>query len=306
VISLEPELHASRDTLGERATTLLIERERREVLSLYPEIRLLAWGGAMLLATAAGIVLKDNYQRIGPIAVATLIGVIAAACYVWTWRRRTHASIADDSVLLLGALLVSADVAFVESQFHLLGDAWYRHFLIVAVVHGLAAYLYGSRALLSLSVVAVASWLGVEHTAFHTPDPTELSLRALGCVSVVVVWWKLNRRPDFAGTLEHFAAHFLLLSGFVRLFDPETRTAGCVLTIISAAMIMGWGFKTRRESFVLYAFVYAVIAADVLLLSNVRNEALIFLIVLISMIAAVATLLFIHARFGKLSGEETA
>jgi hypothetical protein len=305
VISLEPELHTLRDRLGDRAADLLIARERREVFSLYPEIRLLAGAGAMLLATAAGIILKDNYERIGPVAIALFIALVAAACYVWTWRRRSRASIADDSVLLLGALLVSADVAFIESQFHLLGDAWYRHFLIVAVAHGIGAYLYRSRALLTLSIVAMAAWLGVEQTALHTPDPTELAFRALGCASVVAIWWKLNRHPAFTETLEHFGANFLLLSGFVLLFDPGTRTAGCGLTILFAAMIVVWGFKTRRETFVLYAFVYAVIAADVLLLDNVREEALIFLILLVSMIAAIVTLLFIHARFNALRAEVT-
>jgi len=304
VISLEPELHTLRGTIGDRAADLLIARERREVFSLYPEVRLLAWAGAMLLATAAGIILKDNYERIGPHAIAVLIALVAAACYIWTWRRRSRASIADDSVLLLGALLVSADVAFIESQFHLLGDAWYRHFLIVAVVHGLGAYLYGSRALLTLSIIAGAAWLGIEQGTINTLDTTQFSIRASLCGALLLLWRAVNRRPEFAVTFEHFAANFFLLAAMARTDDGGIEQAiACLATIAVAALVIVWGFRTRREAFVLYGFVYAVIAADVLLLERVKDEAITFLIVLVSMIAAIALLLFIHARFDQLGPE---
>src|SRR6185295_18258839 len=135
MLSLHPELESLRPLLGESVTDTLLAHERREVFSLQPELRILAWGGAMLLATAAGIVLKNNLDRIGPLVLALLMGLAAAACYVWVWWRRSRASLADDYVLLLGALLLSGDVAFIETQFHLLGSNWYRHYLLLAVVH---------------------------------------------------------------------------------------------------------------------------------------------------------------------------
>jgi hypothetical protein len=303
VISLEPELQHLRDTLGDRATTLLVQRERREVFSLYPEIRLLAWGGAMLLATAAGIILKDNYQRIGPAGIGALVAAVAAICYVWVWRHRSDASIADDSVLLLGALLVSADAAFLESQFHWFGDHWQRQFLVVGIFHGLGAYLYRSRAVLSLSVVAVASWLGLEEQSWFHMKSNELSLRALGCFLVVMMWRKLNRREEFHTTLEHFAAQFALLVGFVRLFNDATRLEGCVITLVVAAAVIAWGFHTEGEAFVLYAIVYAVIAVDVLLVKQLDNDAGEFLVIVLSTIAAIVTLVALHTRFRRLRHE---
>ena len=162
MLSLEPELESIRPLLGDSLTDALVARERREVVSLQPELRLLAWGGAMLLATAAGIVLKNNVERLGPRALALLIALAAAGCYAFVWWRRANQSVLDDYILLLGALLVSADVAFIESQFHLLGDVWHRHFLIVAVLHGITAYVFNSRGLLSLAITALAAWLGVE------------------------------------------------------------------------------------------------------------------------------------------------
>jgi hypothetical protein len=303
MLSFEPELHPLRPLLGDAATDTLLARERREVFSLQPELRIIAWGGAMLLATAAGIVLKNNLDRIGPLALALLMAIAAAACYVWVWWRRSRASLADDYVLLLGALLVSGDVAFIESQFHLLGANWYRHYLLLAVFHAAGAYLYRSRVLLTLSITAMAAWLGIERRPFGFFGPfdgKELALRAAAGCAVMLMGRALNRRAEFTPVFEHFAANFAFAATFALMSHGPSRIAGCLLAIALAAVVIAWGFRTRREAFVLYAFVYAVIAFDILLIDRLNAEAFIFLLLVISTIGAIAALFAIHSRFREL------
>lgn len=308
MLSFENEIEALRPALGDGKTDALIARERREVFSIYPELRVAAWAGAMLLAAAAGIVLKKNLERIGPSALAVLIGCAAAACYGWVWWRRKRATIADDYVLLLGALLVSADFAFIEQQFHLLDHNWPRHFLVLAVIHGIGAYAYRSRALLSLSIAALAAWLGVERRSTFDFS-VELSLRAFLAAGVVLAWRQLHfailsrargdgspaALPEFLRVFEHFAANLALWGGLGLLSDDGTFTAGCLLVIVLAAVVMRWGFAQRSEPFVLYGFVYAVIGADAFLLHLFSEPA--SLIVLMSMILAIVALATIHRRF---------
>lgn len=301
MLSFEPELESLRPSLGDATTNALIARERREVFSIHPELRIASWAGAMLLASAAGIVLKNNLERIGPLALAVLIAIAAAVCYAWAWRHRQRAGVVDDAILLLGALLVSADAAFIESQFDVFGEAWHRHFLIVALLHGVAAYLYRSRALLSLTITAAAAWLGVRDGFEMFEGPTDYALRATAASALVLAWRRANRRVEFHGTLEHFAAFFALIAGFALMIDNETQTAGCVATLIIATLIIAWGFRTRRESFVFYAFLAGVIAADVLVVEQINEGAIVFLFVVISMIAAITILIVIHAKFRELT-----
>ncbi|HEX7707398.1 MAG TPA: DUF2157 domain-containing protein [Thermoanaerobaculia bacterium] len=305
MLSLEPEVESLRPMLGDSTTNVLIARERRSVFSLQPEVRIAAWAGAVLLATAAGMVLKNNLDRIGPLALAIGIGVIAAACYAWVWVRRDRESLIDDYVLLLGALLVSADVAFIETQFKLFGDGWHRHFILLALVHGVGAYRFGSRTLLSLSIVALAAWMGIEQRSASSMwiQPVEHGLRALACAGIVVIWrlvdQRVHRGTIFTTVFEHFAANLALAGGVALMSDDTARVVGCLLTIAIAAGVIRWGFHVRREAFVLYAFIYAVIATDVLLLHLIggRNETISFLIILGSMAGAIAALIAIHARF---------
>lgn len=300
MLSYESELERLRPLLGQAATDTLLARDRREVFSIHPELRILAWGGAMLLATAAGIVLKNNLDRIGPLALALLMALAAAACYAFVWWRRGKAHLVDDYILLLGALLVSGDVAFIESQFHLLGDAWHRHFLLLAIVHGITAYVFRSRLVLSLSITAIAAWLGVRDTAFG--EGSTYSVRAYACALLLLMWRTVHLRydhnpaRDFATPLEHFAANLSFAGAIALMFDDHTRFLGCLLALAVAAVVIFWGMRTRREAFVLYAFLYAVLAVDVLFIDLVREETLGFLFLVLSSIGAIVGLIAIHAR----------
>ena len=303
MFSLEPEIEALRPRLGDARANALIARERREVFSVHPELRIAGWLGATLLAAAAGVLLKNNLERIGPLALAIGIGLAAFACYAWTWMRRSRATVVDDYVLLLGALVVSADVAFIETQFHVFGDAWKNHLLLLAFVHAAGAYAYRSRVLLSLAITALGGYLGVRKELFAA---TDVAIPAFEFAALLIAWRAIdralpptaNRQPptvSFSRTFEHFAANAAMI-GALSLLDGNVYLAG-LLTIAIAAVVIAWGFRTHHDPFVLSGFVYAVIAVDAMLLDGVAGSRTGALIVLVSMIVAVAGLLFLHARF---------
>lgn len=294
MLSLEPELQSLRPILGDARADALIARERRELFSVYPELRVCAWLGATLLAAAAGMVLKNNLERLGPLALAILIGLAAAACYAWTWFRRARASVVDDYVLLLGALLVSADVAFIEAQFHLFDTAWKRHLLILAIVHGVAAYAYRSRTMLSLSIMALAGYIGFEKNL----DAKDLAVPAFITAALLVAWREIDRRwrgDAFSRTFEHFAANIALFGALTLL--GRDKLLACGVTVLVAGIVTWWGFRTRHEPFVLYAVVYALIAVAAWILQDIHEVKYTLLVIVLSIAAAVVLLLVLHARF---------
>ena len=304
MLDLSPELSRLRDDglLDDAVAAPLIARERREVFSVYPELRALSWLGAMLVATAAGIVIKNNLDRLGPAVITLLIAVAATACYAWSWFRRTRVSLVDDYVLLLGALLVSADVAFIESQWQPLGAHWSRHFALLAIVHGVTAYLFDSRLVLSLSIGAMAAWIGIERSErIFLRNDVDTSTRFFAAAMATLVWRQLDlrfrARRTFERLFEHAAATFALIGGLVLAVDQEV--VGSLVALAIAAIVIAWGFRVRAELFVLYGFVCAVIAFNILLLHVLRDEALGLLMIVGSMFGAIAGLFVIHAKFPR-------
>lgn len=284
--------------------------ERREIFSVYPELRALSWAGAMLIVGGVGTLVGRNLDRIGPLVLAGAIALAAAACYGYAlWRQRSaKRSLVDDYVLLLGALLVSADLGYLEAQFHLLDQGWPRHLLILTVVHGIGAYVFDSRALLSLSISALAAWFGIEQRAGVVVDSifshnVVTAQRAYACAAIIVVWRLLDRRFNASRELEpvfeHFAANLALLGALVLSFESSTRPAGTLLTLIVAAAVVAWGMRRGSEAFVLYAYVYAVIAIDVFAVDLIRGVTVALLYLIVSTVAAIVGLFVLHARFKR-------
>lgn len=300
------ELERLRPHLGDAVTDGLIARERREIFSVYPEVRIAAWGGALLIAAAAGVFITNNFGRFDPLHLAIALGILAVACYAWVWRG--DRGIVGDYVLLLGALLVSADVGFIEQQYDLFGANGARHLLLLAIFHAFTAYRFGSRLVLSVSLAALAAWMGLDRNA--SGSSFELSMRAFGCAAIVLAWRAIHvrfRQPerlsyvgqplrlsDFPRVFEHFAANFALWGGLL-LLDGRPLLAAVITTILGA-LVMLWGFRTRVESFVLYGFLYAVIADTGYGLGLTGAKEV---VLLIAMLTAIIALVVIHRRFQR-------
>ena len=307
MFSLVPEIETLRDdgVLGGSTAAALLERERREVVSVYGELRLLTWGGVMLITGGVGVIVSKNLDRIGPLMVAFAIGAASAACYGWAfWKRTRTASLVDDYILLLASLLLSADVGYVEHQYHLLGASWQRHLLLLAVVHAVVAYVFGSRMVLSLSLTALAAWMGLERRVEAIFDSSaDTAARALVFAGVVLVWRLIDERVThnrrFTALFEHFAANVAFGGALALTFASDTRWTGCAIAVILAALVAWHGLRTKKEAFVLYAWLYGVVAVDIAICSVLHDEVLVALYLVASTVAAIIGLFVIHSRLAE-------
>ena len=306
VLNLEAEVVQLRDEglLSAEAAGPLIAEERHEIVTVYTEVRALAWLGVMLIAGGVGVLVSKNLDRIGPVAVAAAIGLAAGGCYAYAaWRRASaRRGVLDEYVLLLGAVLLSADLGYIEHQFHLLGSAWPRHFLLLAVIHAVVAYVFESAAVLSLSIAALASWFGIERNVetFFT-DSIGTATRAFVCSGVVGVWRVVNRRREFQRVFDHFILNLALWGGLILTFNNDTRLIGGLVVIVLAFVTIVHGFRERHEPFVIYAFIYAVIAVDVVIVSSIREPVLSLFYLVFSTIGAIVGLFVVHFRFRSLA-----
>jgi hypothetical protein len=162
-----------------------------------------------------------------------------------------------DYVLLLGMLLFSADLAYVETQFTPLGADWPLHLLIVAGLAALLALRYDSRTLLSLSLASFAAWRGVTlslRAAAHTlvsGAPEELRWNALGCGALFVLLGYVLGRGSLKPHFEPVASHigWLLFLGALAsgcgLDTPAELVYVLALLLVSCGL--AWGAVARRR-----------------------------------------------------------
>lgn len=301
MLSYEPELTAARDdgVITAETAARLIAMQRRDVFSLFAEIRALAWIGAMLVAGGVSVFISQHIKDIGALTIAIVLAAAAAACYAWAWLRRDRASLIDDSILLLGAMLVSADAGWIASQWHIIG---LRTLLFLAIFHAIGAYRYKSRALLSLSIGALAGWLGIDRRLeILFSDNVDLAFRAFICAAILALWREIDRRvrpaTTFTPVFDHTAITLAFWGAVILATNRDTTSIGVLFTLTLAALAAVYAFRTHTEAFLLYAVLYATLAVDVWVWRTFPGATLSSFVTLVTIIGAVIGLTMAHRRF---------
>lgn len=254
-------------TLPPEKAALFLRVARREVVSIRLELRALLYAGVLLVTGGVGLLVKENLDRIGPAVIALAIGLAAAAALGWVWRvappfawRKVPApNLAFDYILLLGVLLVAADLAYIEVQFTPLGASWPWHLLIVSILAGAAAVRFDSRVVFSLALATFAAWRGVSAARFGLDllDVSDNLVRwnALGCGAFFLLLGVGLKSNDRKAHFEPVAIHLgwlLVLGGLASGLGEERWELWTLALFAVGAALAAGAFRSRR--FPLFAY----------------------------------------------------
>jgi hypothetical protein len=272
-------------TLPPAAAPRLLRIARGELVSVHAELRTLLYAGVLLLTGGVGLLVRQNLDRIGPVAIATVLGLAAAAALAWvarvappfSWQEVPSPNLAFDYILLLGILLVAADLAYCEVQLGLPASHRAWHLLIVAGLAGLAAFRCDSRVAFSLSLTTFAAWRGVALADAGTArawggESGAWRWNAIACgilfagLGLALAHWR--RKAHFEPVAVHLGC-LLALGGIATGIDDPSWGAALLL---AGAALAGVAYRTRR--FPLFAYgVVAAYAGVTRLLAGLSHDA---------------------------------
>ena len=272
--------------------------KRSSIFSVFEELRFALYASVAAITSGIGILVKQHLDRIGPMTLITVLALAATGCYataVRTHLRGETRSIGGDYLLLLGALILSADLGYAESQFHWLGSQWSWHLLILAAIHAGTAYALDSRLVLSASLASLAGWFGIEgHLVLDS------GIRAVVCACVMFAWREIHRRLSgntaFLYVFDNFAANIGFWGALGLSFSAATRLTGLALLAAFAAFSVRKGLRGRQEIFVIYGVCYASLGVGSLEIQTIRGELLATVMALATVVAGAALLWIFHQR----------
>jgi len=309
VHSLEPELRALREEglIDDATAGRALALDRGHVFSMYAELRATLYAGVLLVVAGVGIILARNIDRIGPLAIVLAVALIAVACAVPAVRAKAAGRtlpVAGEYLLLLGVLLVSADLAYAERQFTLLGPLWSWHLLLLTAVHAAIAYAFVSPLVLAAALTALAGWFGVGGTPGDllgvSYSQAEFGARALACALVITAWRYADRRARlesrFSDVFDHFATNLAFWGVIAWCLEWPWLAAGLPLLAALSYASVRRGLESGREAFLVYGTVYAAIGTCAAVLPFLHGETLSLGFVLIVVCAAATALWRLRRR----------
>jgi len=277
---------------------------------VHAELRATLYAGVLLVMSGVGMILARHLEKIGPLGIIAAIAPAAIACAVPALRARRAGRVpgtAAEYLLLLAALLASADLAYAERQFTLLGPLWSWHLLLLAVVHAAVAYAFASPLVLAASLTALAGWFGVGGTlgdALQVSHSTpELGGRALACAALIVGWRYADQRARpgsrFTDVFDHFAANLAFWGAIAWCLESPWLYAGLPVLAALAFASVRRGLGTGRETFLVYGVVYAAIGLGAAITPRLHGLTVQLGFALIVVCAAAATLWQLRRRLAE-------
>jgi len=230
----------------------LLREARGELLSIRDELRTFLYVGVIVVVAGVSLLVKENLERIGPVTIAVAIGLAAAVGLGWvlrrvlpfSWKRAESSDWSLDYLLLLGILLLGADLAYIEVKFTPLGEAWNYHLFFMSLVTGALAVRCDSRVAWSLALSTFAAWRGVAAVKVvgGVGDSSEVSLR-----------WNLM----FCGLL------FLVLGFAMRRYDRKRHFESLTTFLGCLAVLAGLGLFALdpQGPWIVWAVIFLVVAA---------------------------------------------
>jgi len=305
--------------LTEAQARRLLRVARGELLSVWNELRTLLYAGVVLITAGVGFLVRENLDRLGPVAIAIGIGVAAAVCFFWiarhaapfTWREAPSTHVGFDYVLLLGVLLASADLAYVEARFTPLGPNWPWHLLFASLSMTALAFRFDSRVVFSLALSTFAAWRGVSVSfldrEFWPDSGAAARLNAIGCgvlfVLLGVLLVRERRKEHFEPVSTYVGISLVLLSlASGSLTDEPSWGAYTLVLILAGVGLAAYSLHFRRR-FPLFAMgalaVYLGLSRAVV--PSLDDETVVFLWFLFTSVGAIAALVAVHRALEKSS-----
>jgi hypothetical protein len=308
-----------RGVLGAAPARLFLRVARGELISLYYELRLLLYAGVTLVVAGVGLLVRENLDRLGPVAIAFAIGLPAALSFLWisqrapafSWGPALSPHFAFDYILLLGVLLASADLAYIEAHFTPLGANWPWHLLYVSLAMAAIAIRFDSRVVFSLALSTFASWRGVSvsfvESGFWSNFVSATRLNTAGCGFLfVIVGLFLSRerkKPHFepvATYLGYVLALGSLASGALTE-EPSWNLWAFALLTASVSLAIHSLYRRRFPLFAMGAFAAYVACSRFIVPALPDEESLYFLWFLVSSVVVLFTLVRVHRTLSKAS-----
>lgn len=276
--------------LSAEQRTRVDDTEQSRPFSLHWELRATLYAGILLLSAGLGLLVYDNFDRIGHSVLLMVMAAGCAGCFFFAWRSRPvwtpestpQRSTLGDYALILACLLFLTLEGYAQYAYNVFGNRYGLVTLLPAVLFLPLAYRFDHRGVLGMALTALVSWVGVTvrplelHLKTNFFDPkTVYSAIGLALVLIGVALGLKQRRikPHFTYTYLTIAGNLLMVALLGGLFNFENTRLWFALGLAGACFAFDrYARQDQSFLFLLMSTVYGYIGITYLFFHYLRPD----------------------------------
>ena len=226
------------------------------------ELRVVLFVSVSLFVGGAGVLIYDNIDTIGHLALLGILAALCLGCYAYAfkasgpvvWGHEPKPGLPVDYAILLGALLLAVLAGYAQTAYAVFGKeaAWAA--FAIALMQLATAYRFGHAGVLSLAITAFAAWLGLSVAPAQMLDPNNLFsghppdylrsslLLTLACYGACQAERRFRARPHFQPTYLYIA----VLVGLVSFVTAHFMEDALVYRLVFSLAVPLFYLEARR------------------------------------------------------------
>lgn len=245
------------------------EYESLGIFSLHNELRFFLYLSVILFTSGVGIIIYENIDSIGHIAVLAIILLLTAVGFYFCFRKAKGFDKDEvvfdnrvyDYIVLLCTILSCTFIGYLEVQYAIFGYGLSS--LACSLVGFSCAYYFDNKSTLSIGITGLAAFIGItvtpktllENEIYSNPL---LSYYGLSLGVLLIIWVEYSNRISLK---KHF--HFVFLT-FAQHLIGICCIAGLMddfwpVFIVALAALTYYFYKASRENASTFLFVFTVL-----------------------------------------------
>jgi Predicted membrane protein (DUF2157) len=241
------------------------------IFSLHNELRFLLYLSVTLFTSGIGVLIYQNIDSIGHIALLSALFVIIVVSFYFCFKNAPKFEKQEtffqnslyDYLLLLANILTCTFIGYLQYQYQTFGTHYGLATIIPTIVSFASAYYFDNKSCLSIGISGLAAYIGLsvspqtllENSTFNIDN---LSYSGVVLGAIFIIWTiysdKIDLKKHFKLVFLTFALHLISISSINNLFNLYWP----LFTVIMVASTY-YFFKTSQQTQAISLFIFTVL-----------------------------------------------
>lgn len=253
------------------------------IFSLNAELKLFLYLSVLLFTSGIGILIYENIDSIGHIAILSILLIVIAVCFYYCFKNSkgfqktetTFESPILEYLVLAANILTCIFIGYLQFQYKPFGTHYDLATLIPTVVSFFCAYYFDNKSVLTIAITGLAAYIGLSvtpqdllHNDFYSNETLSYSAIILG--GLLILWTiyssRTNLKTHFNFIYLTFALHLISIASISNLTDSDYDGIWILFGLVLAGSSY-YFYKLSHEikamSLYIFMIIYAYIGLNI-------------------------------------------